>query len=262
MLTIVEIIFPACIMSPNGLWAVHNPAEGLERRGSGGARCLDSDRLPRTPPVSLRTPEERTLRPYLAADCAHPRGLPQISGSRSEGMAQPVPLLFRGQPGYARDPGGPCTKTSLGQAGRRRGDRARARHLDLDDYAREPPRRSMAPKADGRVTPELWAKIEGLYDELADLPGAERQARLDGVADADLRREVASLISSGSLRTEVAAAVRDTAGAVAQPALQRFGPWRTTGVLGHGGMGTVYTAVRADHAFDKQVAIKVLHLGA
>ena len=42
---------------------------------------------------------------------------------------------------------------------------------------------------------------------------------------------------------------------------QRFGPWRVTGVIGHGGMGAVYKAVRDDQAFEKQVAIKTLHLG-
>src|SRR4051812_37625461 len=61
----------------------------------------------------------------------------------------------------------------------------------------------------------------------------------------------------------VSRAVASVAGyaAAAAPLPQGFGPWRVTGVVGHGGMGAVYKAERDDHAFDKQVAIKVLHLG-
>lgn len=43
--------------------------------------------------------------------------------------------------------------------------------------------------------------------------------------------------------------------------LQRFGAYRVTGTLGHGGMGVVYRAIRDDGAFDKLVAIKLLRVG-
>ncbi len=39
------------------------------------------------------------------------------------------------------------------------------------------------------------------------------------------------------------------------------GPWRITGVIGRGGMGTVYRAERADAAFERQAAIKVVRAG-
>src|SRR5579884_1350686 len=48
---------------------------------------------------------------------------------------------------------------------------------------------------------------------------------------------------------------------VSQNVAQTFGPWRTTRLIGHGGMGAVYEAVRDDGAFDKRVAVKVLHSG-
>jgi serine/threonine protein kinase len=41
----------------------------------------------------------------------------------------------------------------------------------------------------------------------------------------------------------------------------KIGPWRITGTLGQGGMGTVYEAVREDDQFEKRVAIKLLALG-
>jgi hypothetical protein len=113
------------------------------------------------------------------------------------------------------------------------------------------------------VTPERWTQIEALYQEVADLPPAERDARLASIADPDLTREVRSLLTAGSAQSMVVSAVAEVAGsaAAAPPAPQRFGPWRVTGVAGHGGMGAVYQAVRDDRAFDKQVAIKVLQLG-
>src|SRR6218665_1921783 len=38
----------------------------------------------------------------------------------------------------------------------------------------------------------------------------------------------------------------------------RLGPWRIGRVLGHGGMGTVYEASRADGQYEKQVALKCI----
>jgi eukaryotic-like serine/threonine-protein kinase len=42
---------------------------------------------------------------------------------------------------------------------------------------------------------------------------------------------------------------------------ERLGPYRLIREIGHGGMGTVYLGVRADDAFQKRVAIKVLKRG-
>jgi len=41
-----------------------------------------------------------------------------------------------------------------------------------------------------------------------------------------------------------------------------IGPYRVTGVIGRGGMGTVYSAVRSDQSFEQEVAIKVLGHGS
>ena len=42
---------------------------------------------------------------------------------------------------------------------------------------------------------------------------------------------------------------------------KRLGVWRLTAVIGHGGMGTVYRAVRDDKAFEKEAALKVIRRG-
>jgi eukaryotic-like serine/threonine-protein kinase len=43
---------------------------------------------------------------------------------------------------------------------------------------------------------------------------------------------------------------------------RRIGPYRILRELGHGGMGTVYLAARADEHFEKRVALKVIRSGA
>jgi eukaryotic-like serine/threonine-protein kinase len=112
------------------------------------------------------------------------------------------------------------------------------------------------------MTPEQWSQVDALFNEIADLPAPERDARLAAVPDDLLRAEVASLLASGPLTASVTDAIAQTAASIAsQPPERRFGPWRVTATLGFGGMGAVYKAVRDDRAFDKQVALKVLPAG-
>ena len=40
-----------------------------------------------------------------------------------------------------------------------------------------------------------------------------------------------------------------------------MGPWRLDEVIGRGGMGVVYRASRADGAYEREVALKLLHAG-
>src|SRR6185295_7837280 len=42
---------------------------------------------------------------------------------------------------------------------------------------------------------------------------------------------------------------------------ERLGPYKIIREIGHGGMGTVYLAIRADDQFRKEVAIKVVNRG-
>jgi len=83
--------------------------------------------------------------------------------------------------------------------------------------------------------------------------------------DAELRREVESLLASAGQSLDfLAKPIQDAAQAVAgQPNIigQRIGPYRVLRALGKGGMGTVYLAARADDHYDRQVAIKLMHMG-
>ena len=94
----------------------------------------------------------------------------------------------------------------------------------------------------------------------------ERRSYLEiiGASDADLRRQVESMLeqSSSTLGTTSpeSPSIEPTAGE-APFEFQQIGPYRTIEWLGMGGMGTVYRAARADHEFEREVAIKVIRVG-
>jgi len=107
------------------------------------------------------------------------------------------------------------------------------------------------------VTAERWQEIKRVLDLVGDTTPVDRSRVLAEScgADEDLRREVESLLSF-----EKQAAVFER---VARPANtagvpERIGPYRVERLLGAGGMGAVYLAVRDDDQYRKQVAIKVI----
>jgi len=112
------------------------------------------------------------------------------------------------------------------------------------------------------VESRRWQRVKEVFAAAVERPAAERDAYLDRACDGDpeLRREVASLLDfhrepdpepgSGAATT----ATEPEAG-------DRIGPYRLLGVIGSGGMGTVYLAERADDAFRKRVAVKVVRHG-
>jgi serine/threonine-protein kinase len=114
-------------------------------------------------------------------------------------------------------------------------------------------------------TPE-WARVKEVFQRVLDAAPADRDARLDEACggDAALRQEVASLVASHDragdlLRTGVFGSRGDAGGDDLEG--RRVGHYRIVQRIGAGGMGTVYRALRADEAFDKQVAVKVIKRG-
>ena len=69
----------------------------------------------------------------------------------------------------------------------------------------------------------------------------------------------APAVAQAGAAMAIARAAEPSAPAVASG--QRIGPYRILRELGHGGMGVVYLAERADAAFEKRVAIKVVRGG-
>ena len=121
-------------------------------------------------------------------------------------------------------------------------------------------------------TPERWDRVTRLTAAALERPLAGRSSWLADACAGDeaLQREVESLLlaHAGAGRfLETAAIARDGAAeavvAVARESLglaagRQIGPYRIVRELGHGGMGVVYLAARADLAFEKVVAIKVV----
>jgi serine/threonine protein kinase len=119
------------------------------------------------------------------------------------------------------------------------------------------------------MEPERWRQIEDLFHTaLACEPGS-RAVFLDSACarDPSLRQEIESLLLS-----------YEKGGFTETPAFtegiklleesedrshvgQNIGPYRVVRKIGQGGMGAVYLAARADQAFQKEVAIKLIKRG-
>ena len=116
------------------------------------------------------------------------------------------------------------------------------------------------------MTPEEWGKVRGILERALEIEPGGRAAYLESVCSGDraLRREVDSLIASNEAASTdflefSAPAPLD---AVAESlAGKRIGAYEIVEEIGHGGMGSVYRAVRADDQYQKQVAIKLVRGG-
>lgn len=115
-----------------------------------------------------------------------------------------------------------------------------------------------------------WQKIDGIFKSALELSPAECAAYLERACagDESLRHEVEMLIKSDAqassfLNTPViedaARLLKDTEDISLTG--QSIGPYKIIRELGHGGMGTVYLAMRADDHYQKEVAIKLIGRG-
>ncbi|MGB8475668.1 MAG: serine/threonine-protein kinase [Candidatus Acidiferrum sp.] len=121
------------------------------------------------------------------------------------------------------------------------------------------------------MNPERWERIGELLEKALALNALERGQYLNYASgeDSELRREVESLLASheeaGSLFLNVAAADscgnQESMGRAAVRAGRRIGPYLVVEPIGHGGMGEVFAAVRADGQYRKKVAIKLVRSG-
>lgn len=113
-----------------------------------------------------------------------------------------------------------------------------------------------------QLTPEFWQRLESVFHAALQIDPAQRSAYLDQACDPELRQQVESLILSSEETHQVMdAVIAEEAAAIAGVAPgERIGPYEILKELGHGGMGTVYLAIRADDHFRKQVAIKLMRV--
>jgi len=108
-----------------------------------------------------------------------------------------------------------------------------------------------------------YRQIRQLFDAVLEQPEEQRSAYLAqaGEGDTDLREAVRRLVDASDNRTEIfeqPPVVRDGPGPLDRWEGRRLGPYQILRELGEGGMGIVYLARRADGAFQKEVAIKIV----
>jgi eukaryotic-like serine/threonine-protein kinase len=114
------------------------------------------------------------------------------------------------------------------------------------------------------VTPERYARLKELVANALDTPAPERAASLEHACAGDqaLLAEARALLDAHA-RAEggaflVGSAVEAMAEEEPPTAGRRIGPYLVEGELGRGGSGVVLRAVRADDAYRKAVAIKLV----
>ncbi|WP_412068113.1 protein kinase domain-containing protein [Rubrivirga sp. IMCC43871] len=113
------------------------------------------------------------------------------------------------------------------------------------------------------MTPTDWTAVDAELGRLLDLGPDARAARLASLSEAD-RAAVEPLLAVALAddplldRTGGAAEAVGTGDLPGIEPGQRLGPYRLGALIGEGGMGRVYQARRADGAFDKTVAVKVV----
>jgi serine/threonine protein kinase/tetratricopeptide (TPR) repeat protein len=110
------------------------------------------------------------------------------------------------------------------------------------------------------VNEQKWASIEAHFHSLSQLSPEERATGLGAIADEEVRREVAALLTHEGEGNTVDNLVGRLATQINSPfsTADRIGPYRLVRALAKGGQGTVFEAVRDDGSFEQRVAIKIV----
>src|SRR2546423_4020736 len=119
------------------------------------------------------------------------------------------------------------------------------------------------------MNPDRWQKLKSILAEALEQESPSTRSMVIGRScadDVDLLREVESLIAEADQTDAFEECAENLAIALpdedSSEVGRRVGAYIIIREIGHGGMGTVYLAARADGYFEKQVAIKVLNRGA
>ena len=119
------------------------------------------------------------------------------------------------------------------------------------------------------MTPERWQQVKGVLQEVLELAPQQRSTFLAEVCNGDqlLRLEVESLLAEEHVEAggflDAPVEFRDAFGENQGDYWvgRRIGPYEVIALIGEGGMGSVYRAVRADQQYEQQVAIKIVRRG-
>ena len=118
--------------------------------------------------------------------------------------------------------------------------------------------------------PSTWSQIRDVVDAVLELPKQERstfldQAGLEPAARVQVDSLVLSYEGAGDFLQRPASEVQYLWSRVAEGESwigRRLGPYELIEEIGHGGMGSVYRAVRADDQYQKQVDRKSTRLNS
>lgn len=116
------------------------------------------------------------------------------------------------------------------------------------------------------MTPERWKKVEEIFNRAIELPESDRAAFIESSCadDPELWHSVHSMLQHDTEQLHILQTViSNAAGSLSDDETgdytgKRVGPYRITGLIGHGGMAKVYKAIRDDDQYQKQVAIKII----
>jgi eukaryotic-like serine/threonine-protein kinase len=116
------------------------------------------------------------------------------------------------------------------------------------------------------VTPERWQQVKSILEGALERTPGERTAYLEAECsgDGELRAEVDSLLGSEDVLGDfIEEPLFDLRGPAADAWGEgaQAGPYRVLREIGHGGMGTVYLAEKADGDYEGQFALKVIRRG-
>jgi non-specific serine/threonine protein kinase/serine/threonine-protein kinase len=119
------------------------------------------------------------------------------------------------------------------------------------------------------MKPERWQQVRQIFEKASALAPSGRGPYLEKACsgDAELRREVDSLLDSQSkagsvfLQTPAADLLSDERLQPRSRTGTRIGVYQILEEIGHGGMGEVYCATRADGQYEKEVAVKLVRGG-
>lgn len=106
-----------------------------------------------------------------------------------------------------------------------------------------------------------WKKVKGIFNEASELPKAERSSFLAQFSD-DIRLEVEKMLSAHEEESLLLNTPIFDFKDFEETALpEKIADYKIIREIGHGGMGTVYEAVRETENFKQKVALKVIRRG-
>ncbi len=110
---------------------------------------------------------------------------------------------------------------------------------------------------------ERWATLSPLLDELLELSGDSREVRLYQMQEQypELAQELLKMMALEKSHPDFMAEPLANLDNLSPRINDEIGPYRLVSLLGEGGMGQVWLAVRSDGLYERRVALKLLRPG-